>query len=132
MFRALSCTEDHPQWPSLLRLTSIPLQPALLEFHLAFVRGLELADLQVNGDQAAQFSVVEEQIKVVIPVVNLHALLAGHKTETHAQFQDERFHLPQNCRLQILLRVGVLQTQEIENVGIAENQVGVTLSCSRN
>jgi hypothetical protein len=38
----------------------VPLEPAQIEFHLAFVRGLELADLQVNGDQATESSMIEE------------------------------------------------------------------------
>src|SRR5260221_307940 len=67
---------------------------------------------------------IEEQVEVIIPVVNLHTLLAGHETETYTQFEDEGFHLSQNRRFQVSLRIGVFQPEKIEDVGIAEDQVG--------
>jgi len=60
VFRALARAQDHAQRFSLVWLTGVPLEPAQIEFHLAFVRGLELADLQVNGDQATESSMIEE------------------------------------------------------------------------
>src|ERR1035441_3113068 len=48
VFLAPARVKDHAQRIGLVRLTSIPLEPAEIEFHLPFVRGLELAKLQVK------------------------------------------------------------------------------------
>src|ERR1039457_5860921 len=92
-----------------------------------FIRCLEFAELQVDRDQAAELAVVKQQVQIVIPVVDLHPLLAGHETEAYPQFEDEGFHLPQDRRLQILLGVSVFQPEKIEDVGIAEDQIGCEL-----
>ncbi len=57
-------------------------------------------------------------------MVDLHAFLPGDKTEPNAQFENECLHLAQNGRFQVLLRVGVFETQEIEHIRIAEHQIG--------
>src|ERR1039458_8966400 len=127
VFLAFAGAKDHAQRFGLVRFASMPLEPAQVEFHLAFIRCLEFAELQVDRDQAAELAVVKQQVQVVIPVVDLHPLLAGHETEFHPQFEDEGFHLPQDRRLQMLLGVGVFQPEKIEDVGIAEDQIGCEL-----
>src|ERR1017187_3823181 len=99
-------------------------------------RQREMITVLSNGDLLAirrpcrptlPLAVVKQQVQVVIPVVDLHPLLAGHETEAYPQFEDEGFHLPQDRRLQILLGVGVFQPEKIEDVGIAEDQIGCEL-----
>ena len=124
VFLALAGAEDHAQRFGFVRFASVPFEPAEIELHLAFVRRLEFAELQVDRDQAAKLAVIEQQVQVVIPVVDLHALLARHEAEADPQFEDEGFHLPQDRSLQIPLGIGVFQPEKIEDVGIAEDQIG--------
>ena len=79
VFLAFARAKDHAQRCDLVRLASIPLEPAQIELHLAFIGRFELAELQLNRDQAAEFAVIEQQVEVVIAVVDLHPLLAGHE-----------------------------------------------------
>ena len=48
----------------------------------------------------------------------------GRQSETDAEFEDERFQLSQNGRLQIPLLIGAhYQPEKIEEIGIAEDQI---------
>ena len=67
---------------------------------------------------------VEEQVQVVIVTVQGDPLLALDEGETGAELQEERLDLPQQGALQILLAVGIAETEEVEHVGVTEHQVG--------
>ena len=67
---------------------------------------------------------VEEQVDVEVIAVDHDPLLAGDEREPAPEFEDERLHLAQDGRLDILLAVGVLQPQEVEKVRVAEHEVG--------
>src|SRR4051794_10264662 len=67
---------------------------------------------------------VEQQIEVKILVTDGHPFLAREEREVRTKFQKESLEFLQDCRLQISLAVSILQTQEIEQVGIAENELG--------
>jgi hypothetical protein len=127
VFLAFTCAKYHAERVGFAGLAGVPLEPAQIEFHLAFIRGLEPAELEVNRDEAAELAVIEQQIEVVIAVVDLHALLTGHETEPHSQFKDKGFHLAEDGHFQVLLRVCVFQAEEIGDVGIAEDQIGSEL-----
>jgi len=120
----LAGAQNQSQRFGLAWLALVSLQPVQVKFHLPFVAGLEIADLQIQRHEAAELSMVKQQVEVVIPAVNLHPLLALHETETHAELQNKRLHLAQDGRFDVLLRVGVLQPKEIEQIRIAEHQGG--------
>ena len=124
MLLALAGAEDEAQRLRLSRFALMPLQPAQVQLHLPLVRRLEVAELQVDRHQPLQLPVIEEQVEVVIPGVDLHPLLACDEAEAAAQLEDERLDLPQDRRLDVLFPEGVLESQEIEEVGIAEDEVG--------
>ena len=50
----LARAQDHSHGKLLARLRLVPFQPPQIEFHLPFVRGFKLPDLQFDGDQAAE------------------------------------------------------------------------------
>src|SRR4051812_6660702 len=61
--------EDQADRRLLARLLLVLLEPAEIELHLAFVRGLEGAKLQLDRDQPPELAVVEEEIEEeVLPV----------------------------------------------------------------
>src|ERR1017187_8940143 len=76
--------------------------------------------------------VVEQEIQVKIFAVHRDTFLALHKGETDPQFQDEGLDFAEDRRFQILLRVGVLEAKEIEQVGSRNTRSGLSLSSSRS
>ena len=64
-------------------------KPAEVEFHLAFVLGLEVAKFEINSDKAFQIAVIEEKVKVEVVGIDLDSLLAGKESEAVAKFQEE-------------------------------------------
>ena len=71
-------------------MTKLVIDDAQVEIHLAGVLGLELAFLQVDHDEAAQFQVVEQQIDVEIAVADLQVILAADEGEALAKFHRKR------------------------------------------
>ena len=67
---------------------------------------------------------VKQQVEIVIFAVHHDAFLPFEKGEARAEFEDERLNLAQDGCLQILLRVSVLQSQKIQDVRIAEHEIG--------
>src|SRR5208337_4194219 len=57
-------------------------------------------------------------------VVDEDALLAGEEGEVTPQLQDERLQLAEDRLLYVLFEVGAGQTQEVEEIGVAKDQVG--------
>jgi hypothetical protein len=100
------------------------LKPAQVQLHLPFVPRVKAAQLQVDGDQAPQPAMKEEQVKPVVHPVDRHSLLPRDEGEVRPQLRDEPFQLPQDRLFQVPLVVGVLQAQEVEHVVVAEHQVG--------
>jgi len=62
-------TENQTQRPFFSRLTVVLFEPTEIEFHLAFVGSPEPAQLEIHGEEAAQASMEEKQIEVVVVVV---------------------------------------------------------------
>lgn len=57
-------------------------------------------------------------------MIDGHPLLAGHECETGAEFENEAFNFSKYGGFEILFRIGVLETEEVENLGIPKDQVG--------
>jgi len=106
-----------------VRLSIMPVEPAQIELHLARIGRLELTELELDDDQAAQLSMEEEQVDVVVVAVERDALLPLHEGEARAQLQEKPLDLPQQGRLQILLAVGVFQPEEIEQIRVLQHEV---------
>jgi len=62
---------------------------------------------------------VEQQIEVVVPGINLHLLPPLQEGKADTKFEDEALQLVRDRRLHVLLGIGVLQPKEVEDVGIA-------------
>ena len=109
-------------FPRLLALVTV--EPAQVQLHLAGVGRLEVADLQLDDHQPPQPAMVEQEVDVVIVAVQRDALLALDEGEPGAELEQERLDLAQDGGFQILLAVRVLQSEKVEDVGIAETSRG--------
>ena len=117
-------TEDQPDRGLFPRFHLVLFQPPEVELHLPLVGSLEPLELEVHGDQAAKFPVVEQEVDVEILPVDHDPLLSGNKREANSEFEDELFHLPEDGRLEILLAVRVPEAKEVKEIRIAKDQVG--------
>src|SRR5262245_63591077 len=99
-------------------------KPAQIKLHLPFIGGLELAELEIDRDEAAQTAMIEKKIDIVILIVDRDALLPCNESKVRSEFHKKTLQLPQDCRLNVFLAVLVLQPQEVEQVWIAKDQVG--------
>ena len=68
-------------------LLFVLVEPAQVQFHLAFVAVLELTQFKFDGYQPVEFAVEKEQVEIVIGCVNRNALLASQKSKIVAQFK---------------------------------------------
>src|SRR5207302_481865 len=73
--------EKHADGRSLVRLANVPVERLQIELQLAEVRGLELLDFQLEGDQAIQPSVEEQQVDLEVPPADLDRVVAADKAE---------------------------------------------------
>ena len=69
-------------------------------------------------------AMVEEQVEMEVVLADAHALLAGDKAEARPHLQKEALYLAQNGAFQVALAVGAFQSQEVEEIGVAEHRVG--------
>ena len=97
----------------LAGLPFVPVEPFEVEVHLALVTRFELPDLQFDGYQPPQRAAEEQQVEVEVVVVDCHPLLPGDECPAVADLQEERLHFPDDRFLQVPLRPGVVQTQEL-------------------
>ena len=87
--------EDQANGWLLAGLALMLVEPSQVELHLPLVLDLEAAELELDGHQAAQAAVKEEQVKIKVFTIDDHALLSLDKGKASAQFQNEGFQLAQ-------------------------------------
>lgn len=88
---------------------------------LAGVGGLEVAVLQLDGDEALHPPVEEQEVKVVVVAVERDALLPLDECEPAPSSGRNRSISRRIADLRSLaVRVG--QPEEVEHVGVAEHQ----------
>ncbi len=124
LFLFFSGAKDEAERGFLAGLLLVFGQPAEVEFHLAFVFGFEVAEFEVDGDEPPQGAVVEKEVEVEVVGVDGDAFLASEEGEAAAEFEQEGFDFPEDGVFDILFKVAVAQTEEVEDVGIAEDEGG--------
>ena len=77
--------------------------------NLAGILGLELANLQIDDDEATQMQVVEQQVDVEIIVADFHVNLPTDKREACAEFDREVLQMSQQSRFQFTFMKWFLQ-----------------------
>ncbi len=101
----------------------VAFEVAEVEFHLAFEGGVKFADFEVNGDEAFEAAVVEEEVDVVIALVDRDAFLAGEEGEVAAEFGDEALAIGEDGGFEVVFGVGVGEAEKVEDVGVAKIQI---------
>src|SRR5262249_19187192 len=119
----LASAQDEADGGLLLWLRIVPCEPTQVELHLPLVGRLEIPELELNRDEAPQPAMVEEQVDIVVVSVNGDALLPRDEGESDAELQNEALQLPDDGVLEVLLQVPIREPEEIQNVGIAEDEV---------
>ena len=93
-FALLAGAEDEAEGLLFPFLSFMAVEPAQIEFNLPGIGGLEVADLEFDDHQPPQSPMVEEQIDVVVVSIEGNALLPLDKREPTAEFEQERFEVP--------------------------------------
>ena len=86
-----------------------------IEVHLSGVGVAELADLEVDDDEALQTPMEEQQVDAEPRVVDSQSALATDEGEVVAEFQQEVGQVLDQRLLQVGLRVLVLEVEELEH-----------------
>ena len=74
-------TQDQSEERFFAGLHAMLREPAQVQFHLPFVGGLELSQLEINRHQTPQAAMVEQQVEVVVLVVDGDPFLPGDEVE---------------------------------------------------
>lgn len=124
MFLLFPGAEDEAERRFLAGLLFVFGKPAEIELHLAFVFGLEVAELEIDGDKPSQAAVVEEEIEVEIVGVDGDAFLPGEESEAVAEFEQKRLDLAEDGVFEVTFEIAIAQAEEVEDVGIPEDEGG--------
>jgi len=89
LFGAGRFTQDQAERRVFAGLAFVAVEVAEVEFHLAFEGGFELAELQVEGDEPAQFAMVEEKVAGEVFAIDDDSLLASDEGEAGTEFEQE-------------------------------------------
>ena len=89
LFGLFPCAENDSKGRLFLRLLLVFGEPAEVKFHLAFVFCLEVAELEVDGNETPEAAVIEEEIEVEVVRIDLDAFLAGEEGKAVAEFKKE-------------------------------------------
>jgi hypothetical protein len=76
--------------------------------------------------------VEEQQVEVEIVLADAHALLPGDEGEAAAQLQQHALDLAQDGALEVAFAVGALEPEQVEQVGIAKDDVGAHLPVAKS
>ena len=113
-----------------MRLARVAVEGFEVEAQLAQVLGLETVHLQLDGDQAVEATMKEQQVEGEVPAANLHGVLRTDVTEVAAELDQERLEPCEQAAMQVRLAVFVGQIQELDHVGVLEDAGGAAMTLS--
>lgn len=91
-----------------------------IEVHLSGVGVRELAELQVDYDQATKTSMKEEQIDAVPFITDAQPTLAADECEVAAQFHQEVLQLVDKRLFQVAFRILILEVEKLQDERILD------------
>jgi hypothetical protein len=122
----LARTQDDPERCGLAGFGFVPLEPAQVQFHLAFKFCFKFTDLQVDHHQAFELAAVEQEVDVEIVIIDLNASLLLSLTsapcglwppcdesESRAHLEQETLEVTQDHIFEVFLEIRVLEIQKI-------------------
>jgi len=122
-------TQDNADSGVLPLLAHLFVENAQVELHLADILRLELADLELDGDEALESAVEKQQIDEILPALDLQAELAADKSEHASHSAEEILDAADQGTLQLALRMLVAQLQKIEGVFVPDSKPGPGAQC---
>ena len=84
---------------------------------------LELANLQIDGNEQSQSSVEEQEIDEIFLAADIQAVLASNERKHPAHFQEEWLHSGEDRLFQLALTVLVGKFQEVERVFVFDGKL---------
>ena len=115
-----------------MRLFRIAVEGFEVEAELAEVFRLEAADLELDGDEAVQAAMEEQQIEREIPPADLERELGADEAEVAAQLDEEVAELEEQTLMEIRLAVAGREAEEFEEVAVLEDGEGLWVDlCQR-
>ena len=109
-------------------LLDVAVQGFEVEFHLAQVFGPELVNLEVEGHEALETAVIEQEVEPEVLAANLQEILLADKGEIPSQFKEEFPEVGQKAGLEAGFGVDFRQVEEIEEIGVLEDGLGAGLN----
>src|SRR5262245_29070624 len=91
-----SGAQDDAERRVLGGLALVPIEPPQVQLHLPRVGRLEVADLELDGDQPLHRPMKEQQVEVVVVAVERDALLPLDEREARPQLEEEALDLAQD------------------------------------
>jgi hypothetical protein len=98
--------QDQPDTGIVARFTFEVVESGEIEIHLASMLRPERPRLEIDGDQTAQFAVIEKKIDVEILPADLEMVLVGDEGEAFAKFEQQILHARDQAALNIALLQG--------------------------
>ncbi len=88
-----------------MRLLHVAVERLDVERELAEVGGLELVDLQLEGDEALQPAVEEHEVDREVLVADLHGVLRADEAEVATELGEEAAEVAKERAVEVGLRV---------------------------
>lgn len=120
----LGLAEDEAEGGRVVLAPELVVHHGAVKVHLAGILGFEITLFQIHDNEATQVQVVEEQVEVELTVTDVEPVLAAYEGEATPEFQEELLQVGEQACLQLALMKGLLQGQEVEEVGIFEQALG--------
>ena len=99
-----------------MRLLHVAVERLQIELKLAQMFGLELDDLELEGDEAIERPVEEEQIEGEIPSADLDRVLAADVAEIAAELDQELLELLDQGTLQVGLGMRGRKVEKLDEI----------------
>jgi hypothetical protein len=91
-----------------------------VELQFAQMLGLKLVDLELDGHEAVEPPVEEEQIQLKVAPADLQRILAADEAEVAPQLDEEALQVLDQSQVQIRLGMRGGEVEEFDEVGVLE------------
>ena len=112
-------------------LTYVSIQRFKVELQLPQVLRHELPNLQLNGHEARELAVEEEQVEYEIPAADLERHLASDEAEVAPELRQELTHVLDKGEVQVGFTVAVRQAEKLDEVSVTERRFGTGMDFSQ-
>ena len=104
-----------------MRLAHVAAQRFKVEIQLAQVLGLEPIHLELDGHEAVQTPMEEQEVEREVAATHLQRELRTDEAEVAPQLDEEGAKLTEQAAVQVGLCMARLQVEELARVGILES-----------